>query len=268
MKKKKKYPLFAWVLIWILTILAIGAILAGLYFLYLKNRPAYQRQAQERELADTYIDDMIRKLTAPESNEATTAEASGETGETEKAGDTGETDHLDYADENYYMRDGVVYTPEYARGVIDCVLEVPTAGIRRGVYTGTWDDIYYDLDIWMVTAARPDYVLGETHYCIYGHNHTIQDLSFNRLKDVAEGDMFYLTAESGHYTYEVTRVFAVERDAATAEYVNNFALPSDKCYIITCGRDDGVNNYRYLDLVVEGTLKRKISLEEYAGERE
>ena len=137
------------------------------------------------------------------------------------------------------MRDGIVYTPDYAKGTIQCVLEVPTAGIRRGVYTGTWEEINYDLDIWMVTAARPDYTLGETHMCIYGHNHTAQDLSFNRLKDVEVGDAFYLTAESGRYTYRVTNVFAVSRDEATRNYVDNFSIGSDKCYIITCGRDDG-----------------------------
>lgn len=174
------------------------------------------------------------------------------------------SDDMDYTDENYYSRDGVVYTPDYAQGEIDCVLEVPSVEIRRGVYTGTWDQINYDLDIWMVTAARPDYVLGETHYCIYGHNHTVQNLSFNRLQKVQVGERFYLTSSTGRYIYTITNVFAVSREDATTDYVNNFDLGSDKCYLITCGRDDGVRNYRYLDLIVEGTLEEHMTLEEYA----
>ena len=194
-------------------------------------------------------------------------ESNESAGEAESA-PTYDFSDLDYEDANYYMRDGIVYTPDYAKGTIQCVLEVPTAGIRRGVYTGTWEEINYDLDIWMVTAARPDYTLGETHMCIYGHNHTAQDLSFNRLKDVEVGDAFYLTAESGRYTYRVTNVFAVSRDEATRNYVDNFSIGSDKCYIITCGRDDGVKNYRYLDLIVEGTLEEQMPLLEYAKIRQ
>ena len=179
--------------------------------------------------------------------------------------DEKEAEDLNYTDDAYYSRDGIVYTPDYAQGVIDCVLEVPSVKIRRGVYTGTWEQIDYDLNIWMVTAARPDYVLGQTHYCIYGHNHTVQNLSFNRLQKVQVGEKFYLTSDTGRYVYNITNVFAVSREDATSDYVNNFNLGSDKCYLITCGRDDGVRNFRYLDLIVEGTLEKHMTLEEYAA---
>ncbi len=262
----------------LLILISLGLIAAGVYLMFFKNSDAYKRQNEERDLADTYIDDLILKLTDPEAYEKKLKEeaeekakrmaklnASEESSEESSAYDFSD---LDYEDANYYMRDGIVYTPDYAKGTIQCVLEVPTAGIRRGVYTGTWDEINYDLDIWMVTAARPDYTLGETHFCIYGHNHTAQDLSFNRLKDVEVGDAFYLTAESGRYTYRVTNVFAVSRESATTDYVDNFNIGSDKCYIITCGRDDGVKNYRYLDLIVEGTLEDQMSLLDYAKIRQ
>lgn len=295
MKKKRKKKMTAGMkfLFALLFAASLGLIAAGVYLMFFKNRDAYERQAEERDLADTYIDDLILKLTDPEAYEKKIQEEAKEKAErmarrkqqenakgwddieksSESAGEdesapTYDFSDLDYEDANYYMRDGIVYTPDYAKGTIQCVLEVPTAGIRRGVYTGTWEEINYDLDIWMVTAARPDYTLGETHMCIYGHNHTAQDLSFNRLKDVEVGDAFYLTAESGRYTYRVTNVFAVSRDEATRNYVDNFSIGSDKCYIITCGRDDGVKNYRYLDLIVEGTLEEQMPLLEYAKIRQ
>ncbi len=291
-QKKKKMSAGMKFLFCLLLLVAVGLIASGVYLMFFKNRDAYERQNEERDLADTYIDDLILKLTDSEAYEKKVQEEarqkaermakkklreknqndeeseSGDGNGEEAASPTYDFSDLDYEDENYYMRDGVVYTPDYAKGTIQCVLEVPTAGIRRGVYTGTWDEINYDLDIWMVTAARPDYTLGETHFCIYGHNHTAQDLSFNRLKDVEVGDAFYLTAESGRYTYRVTNVFAVSREEATSNYVDNFTIGSDKCYIITCGRDDGVKNYRYLDLIVEGTLEEQMPLLEYAKIRQ
>ncbi len=262
---------------------AIGMIAGGVYLVFFKNQDAYERQKAEQELADTYVEDLILKLRDPEAYaekmeeerkrleklEEEKIQLDKEIETEEETETTPEMDgytlpYEEYTDENYYSRDGVIYTPDMARGVIDCVLEVPTAGIRRGVYTGTWEDIIYDLDIWMVTTSRPDYCLGETHYCIYGHNHTSQDLSFNKLQKVQVGEYFYLTAESGRYTYEITNVFAVTREAASADYVDNFSIGNDKCYIITCGRNDGVRNFRYLDLIVEGTLKEHLTIEEYA----
>ena len=48
---------------------SIGLIAAGVYLMFFKNRDAYERQAEERDLADTYIDDLILKLTDPEAYE-------------------------------------------------------------------------------------------------------------------------------------------------------------------------------------------------------
>lgn len=287
---KRKNSFVGKLMLVILLTAALGMIAGGVYLVFFKNMDAYERQQEEQDLADTYVDDLILKLRDPQAWQkkveeearkreerlaalkAQASEQIEETEETEQAeeeNEPAETEgytlpYEEYTDDNYYSRDGVIYTPDKAKGVIDCVLEVPTAGIRRGVYTGTWEEIIYNLDIWMVTASRPDYRLGETHYCIYGHNHTAQDLSFNKLQKVQVGEYFYLTAESGRYTYEITNVFAVSREAAAADYVDNFSIGSDKCYIITCGRNDGVRNFRYLDLIVEGTLREHLTIEEYA----
>lgn len=137
----------------------------------------------------------------------------------------------EWSDPNYYTRDGITYTPDYAQGTLLGVLEVEKAGIRRGVYGGSWEAIQHDLDIWMVTEARPDYELGKTHFAIYGHNHTVQDLSFNRLKDVTVGDVFTYTTDTGIWIYDVTRFFADWRELVTQNYIDNFSLPADKCYL-------------------------------------
>lgn len=168
-----------------------------------------------------------------------------------------------YEDPNYYQRDGVTYTPDYAVGYLFCVLEYPNAGIRRGVYSGDWADIYYDLDLWMANAARPDYELGKTHMAIYGHNHTAQDLSFNNLKVASVGGEFTLYSTGGVYRYEVTWILSDWRSSVSKNYVDNMTISPDVCYIITCGRDnflvDGQSS-RYKDFIVEGHLKKNSAL--------
>ncbi len=174
-------------------------------------------------------------------------------------------------DDVYFERDGITFTPDYAVGHIQCVLEYPACKIRRGVYTGTWEELAADLDMWMATAARPDYILGKTHFSIYGHNHTAQNLSFNNLKAASVGDRFYLISPSGVYVYSVVNIFADWRPDAAKKYVHDMTLASEKCYIITCGRDNFLINgqsSRYKDFIVEGRLEKKISIQDYLYEVE
>ena len=71
MKKKRKKKMAAGMkfLFALLFTASIGLIVAGVYLMFFKNRDAYERQAEERDLADTYIDDLILKLTDPEAYE-------------------------------------------------------------------------------------------------------------------------------------------------------------------------------------------------------
>lgn len=211
---------------------SVSLILIGIYFLFFSNREAFQRQEIEQSLADSYLEDLYG-----EKDSSTELEKNEE----------------EWEDNVWYVRDGIRYTPDYAKGFLECVLEIPSVKIRRGVYSGTWEEIQHNLDIWMVTAARPDYELGKTHYCIYGHNHTVQNLSFNRLKDVKKGELFKLTCEKGIFTYKVSEIFALWREEVTEKLVDNFNLSANECYIITCGRGEN----RYKDLVVKGILQSK-----------
>lgn len=211
---------------------SVSLILIGIYFLFFSNREAFQRQEIEQSLADSYLEDLYG-----EKDSSTELEKNEE----------------EWEDNVWYVRDGIHYTPDYAKGFLECVLEIPSVKIRRGVYSGTWEEIQHNLDIWMVTAARPDYELGKTHYCIYGHNHTVQNLSFNRLKDVKKGELFKLTCEKGIFIYEVSEIFAWWREEVTEKLVDNFNLSANECYIITCGRGEN----RYKDLVVKGILQSK-----------
>ena len=211
---------------------SVSLILIGIYFLFFSNREAFQRQEIEQSLADSYLEELY--------------------GEKDSSAEL-EKNEEEWEDNVWYVRDGIRYTPDYAKGFLECVLEIPSVKIRRGVYSGTWEEIQHNLDIWMVTAARPDYELGKTHYCIYGHNHTVQNLSFNRLKDVKKGELFKLTCEKGIFTYKVSEIFALWREEVTEKLVDNFNLSANECYIITCGRGEN----RYKDLVVKGILQSK-----------
>jgi LPXTG-site transpeptidase (sortase) family protein len=265
-------------------LLALAFLCSGIYFMFFYNWDAYRRQGEEESIAVSYIDYLIEHAedieTEQESNLTYTPDYAvipglGEESTAQEYPTADENGVIkmqmgSFNDDTYYERNGVTFTPDYAVGYLFCVLEYPNVGIRRGVYSGTWDDIYDDLDLWMVTMARPDMELGRTHLAIYGHNHTAQNLSFNNLKNAAIGDMFYLYAESGIYTYEVTDIFSDGRTDTTKKYVDDFSVGSDICYIITCGRDNfliGGQSTRYQDFIVEGHLSSVISLSEYAKDQ-
>ena len=243
----------------LIIILIVSSFSVG-YSVYKLSRPepeAFMRQEEEENIADQFLEDVKKKTNSKTETAARKVRKGGKAQiflEEENDPAMQKMLYAEFEDENYYMRDGRTYTPDYARGYLQCVLEIPDEDvqIRRGVYSGTAEDIAYDLDIWMVTAARPDYVLGKTHYVIYGHNHTVQNLSFNRLRNTQVGDEFFLTDENGKYTYEVTCILKMTREDVTYRLADNFSLSSDYCYIVTCGRDD----FRYYDLVVEGKLKK------------
>lgn len=268
-------------------IVAAILFLTGVYLVFFYNHDAYERQALEESLADEYIDYLVEY--AKEIEEGLASESQSELDEGAESASASETDtespaaviqgvvgedgviymERDYEDNTYYEYNGVTYTPDYAKGYLLCVLEYPALEIRRGVYSGTWDDIYENLDMWMVTIAHPDMELGKTHLSIYGHNHTSQNLSFNNLSNAKEGDVFYLYATSGVYAYEVESIFSDWRESTTEKYVEDFSIGADICYIITCGRDyfliDGKST-RYKDFIVQGRLVEHLSLTEYAKE--
>ncbi len=284
LKKKKNKSINRRIKTIILLFFALICLIMGVYFIFFYNYDAYQRQATEEELADIFIKELIEQgledaesedeteydySYAPDYSVVSPSTTDMETASVDDDGVIRMGNVYDYSDDVYFERNGVTYTPDYAQGKLLFALEFPSCGIRRGVYGGTWDDIYYDLDIWMVTIAHPSMVLGETHISIYGHNHTSQNLSFNNLKSAQIGDKFYLYAYSGVYTYEVTNIFSEWRSSTTTKYVDDFSISTDICYIITCGRDnfliDGQST-RYKDYIVEGHLIGVKSLTEYALE--
>lgn len=252
-----KKRLFAY--IFLLTACIAVLVWSGIEFFRSEEAQGYIRQYWEEQIAELYLQDIQEK----NRNESTQTEAEtvDEVEENEEGIAPVDQVDLNYSDDNYEVIGGVRYTPDYAAGHLDCVLEIPKIKMRRGVYTGTASEIQHDLDIWMTTTAHTDYVLGKTHYCIYGHNSPTQSLSFNDLKHVGVGDIFLLTTEDYVYLYDVTDFYPQWRELVKKDITDNFSLPTDKCFIITCGR----NQYRYKDIIVEGTLREKYTIAEWNG---
>ena len=254
-----KKRLFAYILL--LTACVTVLTWSGIVFFRSEEVEGYVRQYREEQIAVLYLQDIQEK--SRNENVSVQAEPEKTDEDVKKEESIAPADQVDlnYTDDNYEVIGGVRYTPDYAAGQLDCVLEIPKIKMRRGVYTGTASEIQHDLDIWMTTTAHTDYVLGETHYCIYGHNSPTQSLSFNDLKHVGVGDIFLLTTEDYVYLYDVTDFYPQWRELVKKDITDNFSLPTDKCFIITCGRDQ----YRYKDIIVEGTLKEKYTIDEWLG---
>lgn len=254
--KSKQCP---WILFFAAAVCAAAAI-----FLYMSPYvQGYERQDKETQLALSYLQylqkDAALKKKLLYLEETEIAAASDTPVQQNKKRSIGER----WRDDVWYELNGVTYTPDYAAGKMDCVLLIPKIRLCRGVYTGTWEDIYHNLEVWMATTARPDYCLGKTHYCIYGHNTPRLNLSFNRLQSLEQGDVFFLVNQEGAYQYQVTKVFGISR-SESIRYTDDFSLEQKDCYLITCGR----NQYQYLDLIVQGRLQQftewsKVDLESY-----
>ena len=254
-----KKRLFAYILL--LTACVTVLTWSGIVFFRSEEVEGYVRQYREEQIAELYLQDIQEKNRNENVSVQAEPEKTDEDVKKEESIAPADQVDLNYTDDNYEVIGGVRYTPDYAAGQLDCVLEIPKIKMRRGVYTGTASEIQHDLDIWMTTTAHTDYVLGETHYCIYGHNSPTQSLSFNDLKHVGVGDIFLLTTEDYVYLYDVTDFYPQWRELVKKDITDNFSLPTDKCFIITCGRDQ----YRYKDIIVEGTLKEKYTIDEWLG---
>lgn len=231
----------------------------------------YAKQETEENIADEYLNWLLEN--ADKFDNA--YEAEGSSGASETTAETTETDEtaketasLEWYDDAYYLRDGILWTPDYATGYLAFVLEYPKIKVRRGVYcAATYRDIEKDFDNWMTVLYNPNMRLGKTHLWIIGHNSTMREMSFNGMVNAELGDVFYLYNYTGVYTYKVTEIFAEWRNNVNAKYIENPDIPNTVCYIATCGRDymydmNG-NSTRYRDFVVKGELIDHISLTEY-----
>lgn len=224
-----------------------------------------ERTKSEAKRIDTGTEEEIVEETEEDTNEEM-AEDTEEATEEEKADqlDGEETskypsEHLKeeaegtvpkeaFSDNNYYEKDGFRFTPEFAKGSLQSVLEIPSIRLRRGVYQGSKEEREHNLGIWMTVPSASWMKPGETPYVILGHNHTEQDLSFNRLPDLMHRAFFYLKQPGREYRYQVTEIRGMERAECEKLLYDNPSLPKEACYIVTCGR--GKN--RYKNLVVKG----------------
>ena len=255
--------------IYLLLTAASAVLLAASFLFSLDTLKGIQRQRQEAAVIEEYLKNYSTSI---QENEVRGMEEPPESSVPEPEPETGGSPLVssEIVDDRYYSRDGVTYTPDFAKGTLDCVLEIPSISLKRGVYTGSRAEIEYDLDIWLTTVSCPDIKLGETHYAIYGHNHLVQDLSFNRLKDVRIGDGFTLTKEDRIYAYTVTDIFADWRSSGRKKYATNMNQDPSLCFIFTCGRDHWLLNCqstRYKDYIVVGTLQSVYSVTEWRDKR-
>ena len=153
-------------------------------------------------------------------------------------------------------------TPEGTQGFLEYVLDFRAVGILRGVYAGyTWNDIAINRDQmyhFTVTAEEgtaDDQTPGQTALVMTVHNSLRSNLAGNGLLNATVGMHFSIIAEGGIYEYQVTSVYAMNRAASQKKIMRNIPnLPKEKAYIITCGRNNSLYQFRYKNMVIEGTM--------------
>lgn len=168
---------------------------------------------------------------------------------------------FDYEDGRIYS----YYKEEWAEGYIDAVLEIPKIDLRQSIFTGTVEQINHDLDCWLPVTARADYVLGDTHYCVYIHNPRDKSIQISKAQyELTGGDYMILTKDSSVYFYVIDDVYAEWRNKCTDDIVNNMSVAADKLYIFTCGRDD----WQGRNLVIEGTMAEVYDVSDWGLNRD
>ena len=143
-----------------------------------------------------------------------------------------EPSDLDYADHTIDENSHVV-------GYVDAVLEIPAIQFRQSILSGTQEEIDVNLENWLSVAARPNYKIGSTHYCIYIHSTSTSDITISQAQyKVGIDDYAILTSKDNVYLYQFVDVYPEWRDICTTEIVDNMTLPSDELYIFTCGHGE------------------------------
>lgn len=178
-----------------------------------------------------------------------------------------ETQFVPLTDRNAFEKKLQAYgitidTPEGTQGFLEYVLDFEAVGILRGVYAGyTWNDIAINRDQmyhFTVTAeegSADDQTPGQTALVMTVHNSLRTNLAGNGLLNATVGMHFRIIAEGGIYEYQVTSVYAMNRTASQKKIMRNIpSLPKEKAYIITCGRNTSLYQFRYKNMVIEGTM--------------
>ena len=142
--------------IFLLAACVIVLILSGIEFFKSEEVEGYIRQYREEQIAELYLQDIQEKSRNENVGVHTEPEKTDEDVKKEESIALADQVDLNYTDDNYEVIGGGKYTPDYAAGHLDCVLEIPKIKMRRGVYTGTAYEIQHDLNIWMTTTAHSD----------------------------------------------------------------------------------------------------------------
>lgn len=168
---------------------------------------------------------------------------------------------LDYIDNEIYKN----YSEKYAHGRVDCVVEIPAIDLRQSVFTGTPAQIEHDLSRWLSVTARADYMLGNTHYCIYMHNPRDKSIQISKAQEILKtNDYVVITKEQNVYLYQIVDIFAEWRNKCTEKYVDNMSVDNDLLYIFTCGRDE----WQGRNLVIKGQLYEMYQLQDWNSNKD
>lgn len=233
----------------VVLVLLCGAV-CGILFFYSNETEDLESQEQISELvAEEYL------IYVSQQDDIASPNEGDESSELELPSD------LEYDDNEIYS----YFDESYAHGYVDCVLEIPAIDLRQSIFTGTVDQIQHDLGRWLSVTARSDYVLGDTHYCIYMHNPRNKSIKISFAQEkLHEKDYMVVTKKNTVYLYEVTGVFPEWRNKCSDQYVNNMTVDSDRLYIFTCGRGE----WQGRNVVIEGTVHSVYTVADWVANKD
>lgn len=240
--KRKIIPLLI-IVLWITSILFVL-----FYFKPFEKNELQQQENVNEDLAETYLNS-LSDLLNNKSKELETSLIDFNESNIESY----MLSQFDYTDNKIFGK----YSEKYAKGKIDCVVEIPVIEFRQCIFTGTREQIKHDLGVWLPVTAMTGYTLGETRYCIYMHNPTNQSIQISKAQDgLKKNDYIVVTKGLNVYLYSVTDIRGEDRFEAAKKYVENENVGPEKLYLFTCAK----GKWNGKSLVIDATLYNKYNI--------
>ena len=98
---------------------------------------------------------------------------------------------------------------EYLRKYMEGILTIPKIDLEMPILRGATD---FNLKVGLASLEEAGLPGQEGNYCVSGHHARAYGRQFNRLSEMATGDIVYVTDKTQVYTYEVFDIRLVKED--------------------------------------------------------
>ena len=194
MDKKRKFPLRQ--------LLAVVLVLAGICVALYPQAKAMIMKRQEKDMIQEFREIVAEGPMVPD--------ITGNVEATPVVEDTTTLANIDDFEDEIVQWQSDEEMRAYLRQYMEGYLTIPKIDLEMPILYGASD---FNLKVGLASLEYAGKIGEPGNYCVAGHHARARGRQFNRLSDVAIGDVVYLTSKTNFYTYEVFDIQLVKADA-------------------------------------------------------